>query len=53
MPLPPTARFSPPTHPPTHKQNDNTSGNYWTYNYAIAEHFLADIIPVAWSGKGM
>ena len=33
--------------------NDNTSGNYWTYNWAIAEHFLADIIPIAWSGKGM
>jgi lysophospholipase L1-like esterase len=33
--------------------NDLTSGNYYTYNWAIAEHFEADIIPVAWSGKGM
>jgi len=33
--------------------NENTSGNKYTYNWAIAEHFKADLIPIAWSGKGM
>jgi hypothetical protein len=30
-----------------------TSGNYYTYNWMIAEHFAADLIPIAWSGKGV
>jgi hypothetical protein len=33
--------------------NDNTSGNYYTYNWAIAERFNAQLVPIAWSGKGM
>jgi len=41
-----------------HAQNvcpvsDATSGNKYTYNWQIAEHFNADIVPIAWSGKGM
>ena len=30
-----------------------TSGNYYTYNWQIAEHFDADLVPLAWSGKGI
>lgn len=30
-----------------------TSGNPYTYNWFLAEYFKADIVPVAWSGKGM
>ena len=30
-----------------------TSGNYYTYNWKIAEYFKADLVPIAWSGKGM
>lgn len=30
-----------------------TSGNYYTYNWQIAERFEADLVPIAWSGKGM
>ncbi len=30
-----------------------TSGNYYTYNWKLAEYFQADIVPIAWSGKGM
>jgi len=30
-----------------------TSGNTYTYNFFLAESFNADIIPIAWSGKGM
>jgi len=33
--------------------NQYTSGNYYTYNWFIAEHFQADLVPIAWSGKGM
>ncbi len=33
--------------------NQNTCGNKYTYNWKIAEHFQADIVPIAWSGKGM
>lgn len=33
--------------------NGWTSGNPYTYNWFIAENFQADIIPIAWSGKGM
>ena len=33
--------------------DDRTSGNMYSYNWAIAEHFQADIVPIAWSGKGM
>lgn len=33
--------------------SDATSGNKYTYNWQIAEHFNADIVPIAWSGKGM
>jgi len=33
--------------------NQYTSGNYYTYNWFIAESFDADIVPIAWSGKGM
>ena len=32
---------------------DMTSGNLYTYNWQIAEHFGADLAPIAWSGKGM
>ena len=32
--------------------DDNTSGNYWTYNWQLAEAFNADITVIAWSGKG-
>ncbi len=30
-----------------------TSGNRYTYNWQLAEAFDADLIPIAWSGKGM
>ncbi len=30
-----------------------TSGNYYTYNWKLAEYFEADLVPIAWSGKGM
>lgn len=30
-----------------------TSGNYYTYNWALAESFSANLVPIAWSGKGM
>jgi len=30
-----------------------TSGNPYTYNWMLAESFDADLIPIAWSGKGM
>jgi len=30
-----------------------TSGNPYAYNWQIAEHFKADLVPIAWSGKGM
>jgi len=30
-----------------------TSGNPYTYNWFIAEYFNADLVPIAWSGKGM
>ena len=33
--------------------SDITSGNMYTYNWKIAEAFKADLIPIAWSGKGM
>jgi lysophospholipase L1-like esterase len=33
--------------------NAITSGNKYTYNWKIAEHFNADLVPIAWSGKGM
>ena len=33
--------------------DDLTSGNYYTYNWALAEAFNADIHVIAWSGKGM
>ena len=33
--------------------NDITSGNMYTYNWKIAEAFNAQLIPIAWSGKGM
>ena len=33
--------------------DDNTSGNKYTYNWFLAENFTADIVPIAWSGKGM
>ena len=33
--------------------NDQTSGNIYTYNWKIAEHFNADLAAIAWSGKGM
>lgn len=33
--------------------NDLTSGNLYTYNWKIAEHFSAQLVPIAWSGKGM
>lgn len=29
-----------------------TSGNPYTYNWMLAEHFNADLVPIAWSGKG-
>ena len=32
---------------------DMTSGNLYTYNWKIAEHFGAELAPIAWSGKGM
>jgi hypothetical protein len=32
--------------------DDRTSGNIYTYNWQIAEHFNADIVPIAWSGTG-
>ena len=38
---------------PTCYVDDNTSGNRWTYNWALAEFFNANIVPIAWSGKGM
>ena len=28
-------------------------GSRYTYNWKIAEHFGADLVPIAWSGKGM
>jgi len=30
-----------------------TSGNPYTYNWMLAEYFNADLVPIAWSGKGM
>jgi lysophospholipase L1-like esterase len=33
--------------------SDATCGNKYTYNWQIAEHFKADLVPIAWSGKGM
>ena len=33
--------------------DDNTSGNRYTYNWMLAENFTADLVPIAWSGKGM
>lgn len=33
--------------------DDNTSGNYYTYNWMLAEAFNADITVIAWSGKGL
>jgi len=33
--------------------DDNTSGNYYSYNWKLAEALMANIIPIAWSGKGM
>lgn len=33
--------------------DDNTSGNYFTYNWMLAEAFSADLTVIAWSGKGM
>ena len=30
-----------------------TSGNRYTYNWQLAEAFNADMVPIAWSGKGM
>ena len=33
--------------------DDNTSGNRWTYNWMLAENFTAQLVPIAWSGKGM
>jgi lysophospholipase L1-like esterase len=30
-----------------------TSGNYYTYNWKLAEYFSADLVPIAYSGKGM
>lgn len=30
-----------------------TSGNPYTYNWFLAEYFQADLVPIAWSGKGM
>lgn len=33
--------------------NDLTSGNKYTYNWAIAEAFGAEMSAIAWSGKGM
>ena len=30
-----------------------TSGNPYTYNWALAEAFNANLVPIAWSGKGM
>ena len=33
--------------------DDNTSGNKYTYNWQLAEALNANIVPIAWSGKGM
>jgi len=33
--------------------NGYTSGNPYTYNWFLAEYFNADLVPIAWSGKGM
>jgi len=33
--------------------NLDTSGNYYSYNWKLAEYFKADLVPIAWSGKGM
>eukprot|EP01126_Amoeba_proteus_P010696 TRINITY_DN141_c0_g2_i2.p1 TRINITY_DN141_c0_g2~~TRINITY_DN141_c0_g2_i2.p1 ORF type:complete len:256 (-),score=28.24 TRINITY_DN141_c0_g2_i2:118-885(-) len=33
--------------------NPINSGNPYTYNWKLAEYFNADLIPIAWSGKGM
>eukprot|EP01127_Copromyxa_protea_P009358 TRINITY_DN2201_c0_g1_i1.p1 TRINITY_DN2201_c0_g1~~TRINITY_DN2201_c0_g1_i1.p1 ORF type:complete len:362 (-),score=75.30 TRINITY_DN2201_c0_g1_i1:17-1102(-) len=30
-----------------------TSGNTYTYNWFLGEYFEADLVPIAWSGKGM
>jgi hypothetical protein len=38
---------TPRTHSPL------SQGNYYSYNWALAEAFSADLIPIAWSGKGM
>ena len=38
---------------PNCEVNSVTSGNYYTYNWKIAEYFKADLVPIAWSGKGM
>ena len=39
--------------PHTGPVDDNTSGNYYSYNWKLAEALMANIIPIAWSGKGM